>query len=146
MQAVLKMKKLFVFLYLLVILVCCCGTQAEKSVLDLSCIPSSVHSLLQVPKARAELPAMLDEEQWSASDDAASHDRLDHRKSGAARKNFGRLFLFNSLLMGLSALFAYLFAGVFHGSSCPTYGLSCILKFIQNADGRKENISFSYIY
>lgn len=146
MRAGSKIKKTFVFLYLLVIFVCCCSTQAEKSVLDLSGLPSYAYSLLQVPQARTELPAMLDEEQWSASDDAAAHCRPDYRKSGAARKTSDRLFLFNSMLMGFSALFAYLFAGVFHGSSCPTYGLSCILKFIQNADGQKENISFSYIY
>lgn len=142
MRAITGIKKLFVFFCMFVVLVCCCSTQTEKSVLNMSCIPSAAYSLLQVPQARTELPAMLDEEQWSASDDAASHERLDDRKSGAAGKTSVRLLLFNSLLTGLSALFAYLFAGVFHGSSCPTYGLSCILKFIQNADGQKENISF----
>lgn len=137
MRTIYGTKKLFVFLCILVIIACGCNAQAENTVLNAFYIPST-YSIIQAPKARAEVPAVLEEEQWTASDDVVSQEHPDDRKSGAGKRFFMRLSLFYSLLIVSAALFAYLFARVFHGSSSPTYGLFCILEFIQSADGRKD--------
>ena len=102
-------------------------------------------AVLQIPKAHTQRSDMFDKGQWIACDDVASHIDSSDKKSQFARKNGMHLLSWYSLLTGLGALAAVLFSGVFHDSSCSTHGLLRLLSFILDADGQKDNFSFSFI-
>ena len=144
MQRDMVAKKIFLFVCICLIVVTGCRTQEEKGVWDLFDAASS-QTVLQIPKVHTECPDMLDEGQWLADDDAASHICVHDKKLLFVRRNILRLFVVDTLLAGgLAALFAYVTARIYHSSSCPTRGLSRILAFILKSDGQKDNISFSF--
>ena len=143
MQRDMVAKKIFLFVCICLIVVTGCRTQVEKGVWDLFDTASS-QTVLQIPKVHTECPDMLDEGQWLADDDAASHVGIHDKKTSFVRRDMLRLFVIDTFLAGLAALFAYVTSRVYHGSSCPTRGLSRILAFILKADGQKDNISFSF--
>ena len=118
-----------------------CQAQSRKITGDLFDAAFS-QVVLQIPKVHTECPNMLDEGQWLATDDAASHINIHDKKLLFVRRDMLHLFWVDMILAGLAALFAYATASVYHGSSCPTRGLSRILAFILDADGQKDNISF----
>lgn len=133
-------KRLFLILCICLIAFFECQAQAQKGMSDLFGAASS-QVVLQIPKVHTECSNMLDEGQWLADDDAASHMSIHDKKLLFVRRDILRLFWIDILLAGLAALFAYATASVYHGSSCPTRGLSRMLAFILDADGQKDNIS-----
>ena len=133
-------KRLFLILCICLIAFFECQAQAQKGMSDLFGAASS-QVVLQIPKVHTECSNMLDEGQWLADDDAASHMSIHDKKLLFVRRDILRLFWIDILLAGLAALFAYATACVYHGSSCPTRGLSRMLAFILDADGQKDNIS-----
>ena len=143
MQRITLAKKIVLFVCMCLIIVSGCQVQIQKGMKDLFDAGSS-QAVLQIPKVHTERPNMLDEGQWLADDDAASHISIHDKKTLFVRRDALRLFVIDTLMAGLAALFAYVNAQVYHGSSCPTHGLSRILAFILKADGQKDNISFSF--
>ena len=143
MKRVMVVKKIILFVYICIIVISGCQAQTQKGLHDLFNAASS-QAVLQIPKVHTERPDMLDEGQWLADDDAASHMTIHDKKMMFVCRDTLRLFVIDALLAGLAALFAYANARVYHGSSCPTHGLLCILAFILKADGQKDNISFSF--
>lgn len=143
MKKIMVVKKIILFVCICIIIVSGCQAQTQKGFCDLFDAASS-QTVLQIPKVHTERPSMLDEGQWLADDDAASHVSMHDKKTLFVRRDALRLFVIDALLAGLAALFAYVAARVYHGSSCPTHGLSRILAFILKADGQKDNISFSF--
>ncbi len=135
MRRISVLKQRFLMFCLLAVVVCSCLGQPETLVAGPLC-ETPAASMLRVPRTRTQLPARLDEETPVDGDEAISHERVHSRRSGAAGRSAGRLAVFGCL----SAFFAYLFAGVFHGSACPTYGLSRIITFIDSSDGRKRRL------
>ena len=143
MQKMLVLKKIVLFACICLIVISGCQAQAEKGMRDLFGAASS-QAVLQIPKVHTERPDMLDEGQWLANDDAASQISVHDKKSLFVRRDVLHLFVIDTLLAGLAALFAYATARVYHSSSCPTRGLSRILTYIFKTDGQKDNISFSF--
>ena len=143
MKRVMVVKKIILFVCICIIVISGCQAQTQKGLHDLFNAASS-QAVLQIPKVHTERPDMLDEGQWLADDDAASHMTIHDKKMMFVCRDTLRLFVIDALLAGLAALFAYANARVYHGSSCPTHGLLCILAFILKADGQKDNISFSF--
>lgn len=135
-------KRWLLFVCLLAVVACGCAAPAEKSAFDMGGVRSS-GSTLHAPGARVQLPAFLDEEGLMDSDDELSYERVHNRRTGLAGKDFGWLLYLYCLLTGMPALFAYLSAGIFHGSACPTYELSRTLAFIFRSDGQKSYPLFS---
>ena len=143
MKKIMVVKKIILFVCICIIVISGCQAQTQKGLHDLFNAASS-QAVLQIPKVHTERPDMLDEGQWLADDDAASHMTIHDKKMMFVCRDTLRLFVIDALLAGLAALFAYANARVYHGSSCPTHGLLCILAFILKADGQKDNISFSF--
>lgn len=132
-------RKWLMFVCMFAVVFCGCEAAPEKSVLDMGGFKSSGSSI-QTPRARAELPAFLDDRESVEGNDELVDERVHSRRSGVTGRGFSRLLLLCCVLAGLFALFAYLSAGVFHGSACPTYGLLRILSFIDQSDGQKERL------
>ena len=144
MQRDMVAKNIFLFVCSCLIVVSGCRAQVEKGMWDLFDAASS-QTVLQIPKVHTECPDMLDEGQWLADDDVASHVSIHDKKIMFVRRDALDLFIIDaSLAGGQAVLFAYVSARVYHSSSCPTRGLSRILAFILKADGQKDNISFSF--
>jgi len=137
-------KKLLLFLCIFSIIASGCCVQAERRA-DYDFCGQASRSVLQVPKPHAPCPDLLDEGQWIENDDAASHAGINDKRSVFTRRSSMRFHLFYSLLTGPGVLNALFFAGMFHDSSCPTQGLRRIVLFILDADGQKDNFSFSFI-
>ena len=136
-------KRLLLLLCIGVIIISGYMTQMGKGLDDMFGTSSS-KVVLQIPKVHTERPNMLDEGQWLADDDAASHVSIHDKKMLFFCRDTLRLFVVDALLAGLAAMFAYVTARVYHSSNCPTHVLSRILAFILKADGQKDNISFSF--
>lgn len=135
-------KKLLIYVYICLIALSGCHTQLEKGLDDMLFSASSC-AVLQIPKSHTEHTDALDEGQWLADDDAASHVSMyDKKILPVCRDVYPTSLLLQALLAALMALFAYAVACVYHGSSCPTRGLSRILSFILDTDGQKDNLSF----
>ena len=143
MQKGMVLKKMLLFVCICLIIVSGCRAQAQKGMRDLFGAASS-QAVLQIPKVHTEYPNMLDEGQWLADDDAASHISQHDKKLLPVCRDGIYLSFLEALLAGLAALLAYVTACVYHSSSCPTRGLLRILSFILKADGRKGHISFSF--
>lgn len=142
MRGISMIRRRILFICLLFVAMCSCAAPSEKSMLDLYGVRSS-ETAFRAPHMRTQLPALLDDEEFTGSDEALSRERVHSREMGAAGRIFVRLFL-SALLAGLSALFAYLFAGIYHGSTCPTYGLLRTITFIFLSDGQKQRTLFSH--
>ena len=144
MGKILTWKKLFLYVCICLIALSGCHKQLEKGLDDMLFTASS-QAVLQIPKAHMEHTDTLDEGQWLADDDAASHVSMHNKKIlPVSIVRFTSAILLQALLAGLVAMFAYAAASVYHRSSCPTRGLSRLLSFILDADGQKDNISFSF--
>ena len=143
MKKVMIVKRIILFVCICIMIISGCQAQTQKGLHDLFNADSS-QTVLQIPKVHTERPNMLDEGQWLADDDAASHMTIHDKKMMFVCRDTLHLFVIDALLAGLAALFAYANARIYHGSSCPTHGLSRILAFIFKADGQKDNISFSF--
>ena len=144
MRKNLTLKKLVLYVCMCLIALSGCHRQLEKGLDDMLFAASS-RSVLQIPKAHTEHTDTLDEGQWLADDDAASHVSMHNKKIlPVSIVRFTSAILLQALLAGLVAMFAYAAACVYHRSSCPTRGLSRLLSFILDADGQKDNISFSF--
>lgn len=136
-------KRLLLLLCIGVIIISGYMTRMGKGLDDMFGTSSS-KVVLQIPKVHTERPNMLDEGGWLANDDAASQISINDKKIMPVCRDGMCWSLLEALLACLSALLAYVTASVYHGSSCPTRGLSRILAFILNADGQKDNLSFSF--
>lgn len=88
---------------------------------------------------------MLDEGQWLVVDDAASHVSMHEKRATAACRDGMHLFVTDVMVAGIAALFAYVAARIYHGSSCPTRGLSRMLAFILKSDGQKDQFSILFL-
>lgn len=136
-------KRILLYMCICFIILSGCMSQTQKSVCDyLNTVSSKV--CFQIPRVHTERPNQLDEGQWLANDDAASHVSINDKKALYVRRVVWFLFWADALLAGLAALLAYAASSIYHRSSCPTRGLSRMLAFIFHADGQKDNISFLY--
>lgn len=136
-------KKMVLFVCICIIVISGCRAQTQKGFRDLFGAASS-QTLLQIPKVHTECPNMLADGQFLDIDDAASHVSMRDKKNLSVCRDALHLFAIAALLAGIAALFAYAYAWIYHGSSCPTRGLSRILAFILKADGQKDNLSFLF--
>lgn len=136
-------KKIILFVCMCIIVISGCQAQTQKGLHGFFNTVSP-QTVLQIPKVHTERPNMLDEGQWLADDDAASHVSIHDKKMLFFCRDTLRLFVVDALLAGLAAMLAYAAASVYHRSSCPTRGLSRLLSFILDTDGQKDNISFSF--
>ena len=144
MRKNLTLKKLLLYVCICLIALSGCHKQLEKGLDDMLFTASS-QAVLQIPKAHSEHTDTLDEGQWLADDDAASHVSMHNKKIlPLSIVRFTSAILLQALLAGLVAMFAYVAAHVYHRSSCQTHGLSRMLAFILKADGQKDNFSFSF--
>lgn len=143
MQKIMTVKKIILFVCMCIIVISGCQAQTQKGLHGFFNTVSP-QTVLQIPKVHTERPNMLDEGQWLADDDAASHMSIHDKKMLFFCRDTLRLFVVDALLAGLAAMFAYVTARVYHSSNCPTHVLSRILAFILKADGQKDNISFSF--
>ena len=146
MRKNLTLKKLLLYVCICLIALSGCHKQLEKGLDDMLFTASS-QAVLQIPKAHTEHTDTLDEGQWLADDDAASHVSMHNKKILPVRRDLiTPALLLQALLAGLVAMLAYAVARVYHNSSCPTRGLSRMLSFILDADGEKENNSFRFVW
>ena len=129
MKKVMIVKRIILFVCICIMIISGCQAQTQKGLHDLFNADSS-QTVLQIPKVHTERPNMLDEGQWLADDDAASHMTIHDKKMMFVCRDTLRLFVIDALLAGLAALFAYANARIYHGSSCPTHGLSRLLAVI----------------
>ena len=144
MRKKLTLKNLLLYVCICLIALSGCHKQLEKGLDDMLFTASS-QAVLQIPKAHTEHTDTLDEGQWLADDDAASHVSMHNKKILPVRRDLiTPALLLQALLAGLAAMLAYAAACVYHRSSCPTRGLSRLLSFILDTDGQKDNISFSF--
>lgn len=144
MGKILTWKKLFLYVCICLIALSGCHKQLEKGLDDMLFATSS-KAVFQIPQAHTQHSDTLDEGQWLADDDAASHVSMHDKKLLHVRRDLiTPALLLQALLAGLAAMLAYAAACVYHRSSCPTRGLSRLLSFILDADGQKDNISFSF--
>ena len=145
MRKNLTLKKLLLYVCICLIALSGCHKQLEKGLDDMLFAASS-QAVLQIPQAHTEHTDTLDEGQWLADDDAASHVSMHDKKLLPVRSVlFTPAILLQALLAGLATMFAYVAASVYHNSSCPTRGLSRMLSFILDTDGEKENHSFRLV-
>ena len=145
MRKNLTLKKLLLYVCICLIALSGCHKQLEKGLDDMLFAASS-QAVLQIPQAHTEHTDTLDEGQWLADDDAASHVSMHDKKLLPVRSVlFTPAILLQALLAGLATMFAYVAARVYHNSSCPTRGLSRMLSFILDTDGEKENNSFRLV-
>ena len=145
MRKNLTLKKLLLYVCICLIALSGCHKQLEKGLDDMLFAASS-QAVLQIPQAHTEHTDTLDEGQWLADDDAASHVSMHDKKLLPVRSVlFTPAILLQALLAGLATMFAYVAACVYHRSSCPTRGLSRMLSFILDTDGEKENNSFRLV-
>ena len=145
MRKNLTLKKLLLYVCICLIALSGCHKQLEKGLDDMLFAASS-QAVLQIPQAHTEHTDTLDEGQWLADDDAASHVSMHDKKLLPVRSVlFTPAILLQALLAGLATMFAYVAARVYHRSSCPTRGLSRMLSFILDTDGEKENNSFRLV-
>ena len=143
MKKITHAKQIILFVCIYLIIVSGCQTQLQKGISDLFVADSS-QEVLQMPRVHTERTDLLDEDQWLADDDAESHINIHDKKALFMNRDTLRLFVVGALVAGLAVLFAYVAAQVYHCSSCPTRGLSCMLEYIFRSDGQKDNISFSF--
>lgn len=143
MQRVMTVKKMFLFVCICIIVISGYGTQAQKGFWDL---PGAAFSqiVIQPPKVHTERPDMLDEGQWLVVDDVASHASMHEKRIMTACRDGMHLFVTDVLVAGIAAMFAYACARIYHGSSCPTHGLSRMLAFILKSDGQKDQFSILF--
>ena len=145
MGKILTWKKLFLYVCICLIALSGCHKQLEKGLDDMLFATSS-KAVFQIPQAHTQHSDTLDEGQWLADDDAASHVSMHDKKLLPVRSVlFTPAILLQALLAGLATMFAYVAASVYHRSSCPTRGLSRMLSFILDTDGEKENNSFRLV-
>ena len=135
-------KKLLLLLCIGLITISGCTAQMSEGLYDMFGASSKV--VLQIPTVHTERPDMLDKGEWLANDDAASHISINDKKILPACRNGIYWSFLDALLACLSVMFAYVTARIYHGSSCPTRGLSRILAFILKTDGQKDRFSFSF--
>lgn len=143
MQRAMAVKKMFLFVCICIIVISGCQAQTQKGFRVLFGAASS-QELLQIPKVHTESPNMLAEGQWLDVDDAVSHVSMHNKKTSLVCKDALRLFAIDALLAGIAALFAYAYARIYHGSSCPTRGLLRMLAFILKSDGQKDQFSIYF--
>lgn len=140
MRRVTAVQKMLLFVCICIIVVSGCRARTQKGLRDLSGA-ASFQTVIQIPRVHTECSSMLDEGLWLVDDDAVSCVSLYDKKITIARRDGRHLYAIDVMAAGLAALFACVDARIYHGSSCPTRGLSCILAFIMKADGQKDNLS-----
>lgn len=143
MQRVMTIKKMVLFVCICIIVISGCQAQTQKGFRDLFGAASS-QELLQIPKVHTESPNMLAEGQWLVVDDVASHASMHEKRIMTACRDGMHLFVTDVLVAGIAAMFAYACARIYHGSSCPTHGLSRMLAFILKSDGQKDQSSILF--